>query len=247
MNRLEGKVAVLTAAGNGIGRATALAFAGEGAQVLATDVDLAALESLKRCEPGIEVGELDIRDTGAVRALAAAAPTPDILFNCAGFVHHGTIEDISEPDWDFSFDLNVKSMWRTITAFLPKMVAAGGGCIINMASVASSISATPNRCVYSATKGAILGLSKSIAADYADKAIRCNCICPGTVDTPSLRERMRAHPDGYEAAREGFIARQPLGRIARAEEIAHLAVWLASDEASFVTGSAQIIDGGWSM
>lgn len=244
--RLEGKTAVLTAAGQGMGRASALAFAREGAAVLATDIDPDALASLRGEQPGIETEVLDVRDTAAIEGLAQRRGAVDVLFNVAGFVHHGTILDCSEEDWDFSFDVNVKSMYRTIRAFLPAMLAAGGGTIINMASGASSVRGIPNRFVYGATKAGVIGLTKAVAADFIGQGIRCNAICPGTVDTPSLRERISAFDDP-EAALEAFIARQPMGRLGRPEEIAALAVYLASDESAYVTGTIHISDGGFSL
>ncbi|WP_435258344.1 SDR family oxidoreductase [Thioclava sp. FR2] len=243
MARLAGKTALVTAAGQGIGRASALAMAREGARVIATDINADALQALS--DQGLETRVLNVRDTGAVQALAAELGAVDVLFNCAGFVANGTILDCSEDEWDFSFDLNVKAMYRMNKAFLPVMIAAGGGSIINMASVASSIIAAPNRFVYGATKAAVIGMTKALAADFIGKNIRCNAICPGTVDTPSLNDRMRASGD-YEAARKAFLARQPTGKLAQAEDIAGLIVFLASDESAFVTGVAHVIDGGWS-
>jgi 2-keto-3-deoxy-L-fuconate dehydrogenase len=248
--RLSGKTAVVTAAGQGIGRATALAFAREGARVIASDVNNQTLVSLKDEAPSIEVRHLDVRDPAAVEAFAAEAKTAfgpaDILFNCAGFVHHGTILDCGEEDWDFSFDLNVKSMYRTCRAFLPAMLEAGRGSIVNMSSAASSVKGVPNRFAYGTTKAAVIGLTKAIAADFVGRGIRCNAICPGTVHTPSLDERIAAQGDA-EKARAAFIARQPMGRLGRPEEIAALAVYLASDESAFTTGQIHIIDGGWSQ
>jgi 2-keto-3-deoxy-L-fuconate dehydrogenase len=238
---LEGLSAVVTAAGQGIGRATAIAFAEAGASVVATDRDREKLEGLPA---GVRVEALDVTDTAAVTRFAAAVPAPAILFNCAGVVHGGTVLDASDADLDFAFDLNVKGAWRTTRAFLPVMIAAGGGTIINIASVASSIIAVPNRCVYGTTKAALIGLTKSVAADYVTKGIRCNAICPGTVETPSLHDRMRATGD-MDAARAAFIARQPMGRLGTAEEIASMALYLASPAASYVTGQAFVIDGGW--
>ncbi len=245
MNRLNGKTALVTAAGAGIGRATAKAFAAEGAKVLATDIDGAALASLKDEAPSLETAILDVRSDRAVSALFAGGFAPDVLFNCAGFVHHGTILDCSPEDWAFSFDLNVTAMYRVIRAALPGMLERGGGSIVNMASVASSISAAANRCVYGASKAAVIGLTKSVAQDFVTQGIRCNAICPGTVQSPSLEGRIAAMADPV-AARAAFIARQPMGRLGQAEEIAALAVYLASDESSFTTGTAQVIDGGWS-
>jgi 2-keto-3-deoxy-L-fuconate dehydrogenase len=240
--RLSGKVAFVTAAAQGIGRATAQAFAREGAKVWATDINDAKLAELKRT-PGIEARKLDVLDDGAIQRMAEEVGAPHVLFNCAGFVHHGTILDCSDKDWKFSFDLNVRSHYVVIRNFLPKMLARGGGSIINVASVAGSIKGIPNRFVYGASKAAVIGLTKSIAADYVKQGIRCNALCPGTVDTPSLGDRIQAFADP-EQARKDFIARQPMGRLAKAEEIAELAVFLASDESVFMTGQAVIMDGG---
>ncbi len=240
--RLKGKRALVTAAGQGIGRASAIAMAREGAQVLATDINAAALDSLK--EYGIETRLLNVRDPSEIAATVSAAGRVDILFNCAGFVANGTILDCDEEQWAFSVDLNMTAMYRMCRAFLPGMLAQGGGSIINMASVASSVIAAPNRFVYGATKAGVIGLTKSIAADFVAKGIRCNAICPGTVESPSLEERLRATGD-YDAARAAFVARQPIGRIGQPEEIAALVVYLASDESSYTTGVAHVIDGGW--
>ncbi len=245
MGRLTGKTALTTAAGAGIGRATALAFAAAGARVLATDINQGALDSLKAEAPGIETMILDVRSDASVAALFAGGFSPNVLFNCAGFVHHGTILDCAPEDWAFSFDLNVTSMYRLIRAALPNMLAAGGGSIINMASAASSIRAAANRFVYGATKAAVIGLTKSVAQDFTTQGVRCNAICPGTVESPSLEGRINAFADPV-AARAAFIARQPMGRLGKAEEVAALAVYLASDESAFTTGTAQVIDGGWS-
>jgi 2-keto-3-deoxy-L-fuconate dehydrogenase len=239
---LAGKTALVTAAAQGIGRATALAFAAEGAQVTATDINIARLEELTGT-PGIAVRQLDVLDPQAVHSLAAELPPLDVLCNVAGYVHHGSILDCPEEDWEFSFDLNVKSMYRMIRAFLPAMLEHGGGSIINMASVASSLRGLPNRCVYGASKAAVIGLTKSVAADFIQQGIRCNCICPGTIESPSLEERINAFPDPV-AARKAFIARQPIGRLGTAEEIAGMAVYLASDIAGYTTGTAMIVDGG---
>ena len=241
MDRLKGKKAFVTAAAQGIGRAVAEAFVGEGADVTATDINDKALAGLK----GAKTRHLDVTDGAAVRALAGELGAVDILFNCAGFVHHGSVLDCEEKDWDFSFDLNVKSMYRTIRAFLPAMLAAGGGSIINMASVASSLKAVPNRFVYSASKAAVIGLTKAVAADYITRHIRCNAICPGTIESPSLDGRIKALGGDPAEVRKAFIARQPIGRLGKPEEVAHLAVYLASDESAFTTGTTQIIDGGW--
>ena len=239
---LAGKRALVTAAAQGIGRATALAFAAEGAEVTATDINLDRLEELVGT-PGIAVRRLDVLDAQAVNSLAAELPPLDVLCNVAGYVHHGSILDCPEEDWDFSFDLNVKSMYRMIRAFLPAMLDAAGGSIINMASVASSLRGLPNRCVYGASKAAVIGLTKSVAADFIQQGIRCNCICPGTIESPSLDERINAFADPV-AARKAFIARQPIGRLGKAEEIAGMAVYLASDVAAYTTGTAMIVDGG---
>jgi 2-keto-3-deoxy-L-fuconate dehydrogenase len=238
--RLAGKKVVVTAAGQGIGRASAELFAAEGGAVLATDINEELLRSVQHCR----TQRLDVTDPAAVEQLAATLGPIDILFNCAGFVHHGTILETGEKDWDFSFDLNVRAMYRTIKAFLPGMLAQGRGTIVNMSSVASSVKGVPNRFVYGTTKAAVIGLTKSVAADFVNRGIRCNAICPGTVETPSLDERMSAQGD-YAAARAAFIARQPMGRLGKAEEIGSLAVYLASDESAFVTGQEFIIDGGW--
>jgi 2-keto-3-deoxy-L-fuconate dehydrogenase len=243
MGRLQGKTALVTAAGQGIGRASALAMAREGARVIATDINEATLATL--AAEGLEARVLNVRDAAAVAATFAEIGTPDILFNCAGFVASGTILDCDEEAWAFSVDLNMTAMYRMCRAVLPGMIERGGGSIINMASVVGSIIAAPNRFVYGATKAGVIGLTKAIAADFITKGIRCNAICPGTVDTPSLHDRMRAMGD-YEAARKSFLARQPMGKIAGPEEIAPLVVYLASDESSFTTGVAHVIDGGWS-
>jgi 2-keto-3-deoxy-L-fuconate dehydrogenase len=247
--RLAGKTAFVTAAGQGIGRATALAFADAGARVIATDIDEGLLASLKH-EAGCTVQRLDATDPEAILAAAAAHTTVDVLFNGAGYVHAGTVLDCSEADWDFAFTLNVRSQFRTIKAFLPGMLARGGGSIINVASVASSLKGAPNRFVYGTTKAAVIGLTKAVASDYVARGIRCNAICPGTVESPSLRERIAAQAASsgqtlgqVEAA---FVARQPMGRLGTVDEIAALAVYLASDESAFTTGTAQVIDGGWS-
>jgi 2-keto-3-deoxy-L-fuconate dehydrogenase len=244
--RLAGKTALLTAAGQGIGRATALAFADEGAAVWATDIDERLLSALSQERPGIRTRRLDVLNAQDIADCAVELGAVDILFNCAGYVHHGSILDCAEKDWDFSFDLNVKSMYRTCRAFLPGMLKAGKGNIINMSSAASSIKAAPNRFVYGSTKAAVIGLTKAIAADFIRNGIRCNAICPGTVQSPSLEQRIAAQGDA-EKARANFVARQPMGRIGSAEEIAALAVYLASDESSYTTGQIHIIDGGFSL
>ncbi|HEV8113282.1 MAG TPA: SDR family oxidoreductase [Planctomycetota bacterium] len=245
MARLAGKTALVTAAGAGIGRASAKAFAAEGAVVLATDVDAEALASLAREDPRIRTARLDVRDANAVSAVAGSAGPVDVLFNCAGFVHDGTILECSEADWDFAFDLNVKSMYRTIRAVLPGMLARKRGSIVNMSSVASSVKGAPNRFVYGTTKAAVVGLTKAVAADFVGRGIRCNAVCAGTVDTPSLRGRIAAQGDP-EVARAAFVARQPIGRLGTPEEIAALVLYLASDESSYTTGAIHVIDGGWS-
>ena len=242
--RLAGKVALVTAAANGIGRATAIAMADEGAQVWATDIDERALATLVDERPGITGRRLDVRRDDEVERVTAEAGTLDALVNCAGFVHHGTILECTDADWELSFDLNVKSIYRTCRACLPRMLDAGTGSIVNVSSVASSVKGIPLRFVYGATKAAIIGLTKSLAADFVGKGIRANAICPGTVDTPSLDTRIRALGDPTEV-REAFKARQPMGRLGRPEEVAALAVYLASDESSFTTGQVHIIDGGW--
>jgi 2-keto-3-deoxy-L-fuconate dehydrogenase len=240
--RLSGKLAFLTAAAQGIGRETALAFAREGASVWATDVNEDKLAELA-ATPGITARKLDVLDDAAVQRLAAEVGAPDILFNCAGFVHHGSILECSDKDWDFSFNLNVRSQYVVTRCFLPAMIANGGGSIINVASVAGSIKGIANRFVYGATKAAVIGMTKSLAADFVRKGIRANAICPGTVDTPSLGDRIRAQGD-EQKARADFVARQPMGRLATAAEIAETAVYLASDETRFMTGQTVIIDGG---
>jgi 2-keto-3-deoxy-L-fuconate dehydrogenase len=242
--RLAGKTAVITAAGQGIGRACAERFAAEGARVIATDLRIDSLAGLP-----VQARKLDVRDDAAIRALAAELGPVDVLFNCAGFVHAGSILQASDEDWDFAFDLNVKAMYRTIRAFLPGMLAKGGGSIINMSSAASSVKGVPNRFVYSASKAAVIGLTKSVAADFVAQKVRCNAICPGTVVSPSLEQRIveqaAAQGTSVEAARAAFVARQPMGRLGEPQEIAALALYLASDESSFTTGQAHVIDGGW--
>ncbi|MFW6077650.1 MAG: SDR family oxidoreductase [Hyphomicrobiales bacterium] len=249
--RLDGKVALVTAAGQGIGRASALAMAREGARVFATDLDTDALETLKGEGAGdIETFGLDVLKADQIAAAVSRAGAVDILFNCAGYVHHGTILDCEDRDWDFSFDLNVKSHFRMAKAFLPGMLDKGAGSIINMSSVASSIKGAPNRLVYGASKAAVIGLTKGIAVDFVARGIRCNAVCPGTVDSPSLQERIRVLGEttgGYDKARASFLARQPTGRLGTPEEIAAMVVFLASDEAAFVTGQAYIVDGGWAI
>ncbi|KPF98028.1 oxidoreductase [Rhodopseudomonas sp. AAP120] len=242
-DRLTGKRAFVTAAAAGIGRASAIAFAREGAEVFATDIDEAGLASL--ADHGIaRTARLDVRDTEAVEAIGREVGTVDILLNAAGFVHHGTVLECSDTDWDFSFDLNVKSMHRTIRTFLPGMLEAGRGSIVNISSAAGVYKAAPNRYVYGATKAAVAALTRAVAADFITRGIRCNAICPGTIETPSMLGRAAAAgPQG----REMFVSRQPMGRLGTAEEIAALAVYLASDESAFTTGVAHIIDGGWTL
>jgi 2-keto-3-deoxy-L-fuconate dehydrogenase len=243
--RLAGKKALVTAAAQGIGEATARAFAAEGAEVVATDVNEDRLRRLEGL-PGLSTRRLDVTRTDEVAAAADEIGPVQVLFNCAGIVHQGSILECEEGDWDLTMDLNVKGMYRVIRAFLPAMLDAGGGSIVNMSSIASALRGVPNRCAYTTTKAAVLGLTKAVAADFVGRGIRCNAICPGTVDSPSLRERIGAAEDA-EAARKAFIARQPMGRLGRPEEIASLAVYLASDESAFVSGTAVSIDGGWSI
>ncbi len=245
MALLAGKKTLVTAAAQGIGRAAALAFAAEGAEVWATDVDSKKLDALKG-ERRIQVHRLDVTDGSAIRSLAVELGALDVLFNCAGYVHHGTILDCEEEDWDFTFDLNVKSMYRTIRAFLPAMIKSGGGSIINMSSAASSVKGAPNRFAYGASKAAVIGLTKAIAIDFVSYRIRCNAICPGTVRTPSWEARVAAAPDPVQA-RQDFIARQPMGRLGEAEEIAALCVYLASDASAYTTGAVHVVDGGWTL
>lgn len=240
--RLKGKHALVTAAGQGIGRASALAMAAEGAQVWATDVNAALLDAYDGVS-GIRTAVLDVTQDEAIRRFVAGAGPLDVLFNCAGFVANGTILEATERDWDFSFSLNVRSQFHMIRAVLPGMLERGGGSIINMASVCSSIKGLPNRFVYGTTKAAVIGLTKSVAADFVTRGIRCNAVCPGTVDTPSLAERIGAYADPV-AARAAFIARQPMGRLAQAHEIAPVVVYLASDESVFATGQVFNVDGG---
>lgn len=242
--RLEGKRVLVTAAAQGIGRASALAMAAEGAQVFATDVNADALGTLT----GVETFALDARSSDSV-AEGVARANPDVLFNCAGFVHHGTVLDATDEEWDFAFDLNVRSMLRTIRAALPGMLERGTGSIINMSSACSSVIGAPNRFIYGTTKAAVIGLTKSVAVDYVARGVRCNCICPGTVESPSWHDRVEALGQklgSKDAALKQFVERQPMGRVATAEEIAALVVYLASDESAFTTGHPHIIDGGWS-
>lgn len=244
MSRLTGKRALVTAAGQGIGRASALAMAAEGAIVFATDVNEAALEGMD----GVETFVMDVRDGASVKAGVAKA-NPDVLFNCAGFVHHGTVLDATDDEWDFAFDLNVRAMMRTMQAVLPGMLERRSGSIVNMSSACSSIIGAPNRFIYGTTKAAVIGMTKSVAIDYIKQGIRCNCICPGTVESPSWHDRVKALGEemgSFDAALEAFVSRQPMGRVATADEIAALVVYLASDESGFTTGQPHVIDGGWS-
>jgi len=246
MGRLDGKRALVTAAGQGIGRASALAMAAEGAQVFATDVNEEALADI--ATDGISTFVLNAMDAESITAGIDRA-APDVLFNCAGFVHHGSVLDVTDEDWDFGFALNVQSMARAMKAVLPGMAERGGGSIINMSSACSSIIGAPNRFIYGATKAAVIGMTKSVAVDFVKDGIRCNCICPGTVESPSWHDRVKAlgkHVGSYEEALKQFVSRQPMGRVATADEIAALVVYLASDESGFTTGHPHIIDGGWS-
>ena len=240
---LQNKTALITAAAQGIGRASACALARAGARVIATDVNEGKLAELQGVD-GIETRKLDVLDAGSIESVVTAIGPVDVLFNCAGYVHNGTLLDSTEKELDFAYDLNVKAMVRTIRAVLPGMLARGDGAIINMSSVASSVKGVPARFVYSTTKAAVIGLTKSVAADYVSRGIRCNAICPGTVETPSLEDRLRAQGD-YEKTRSAFIARQPIGRVGRPEEIAELVLYLAA--ATYTTGQIHIIDGGWSL
>lgn len=247
MGRLEGKTCLLTAAGQGIGKASALAMVREGARVIATDINEAAFADLQA--GGCETMVLNVREPDSIAAALASAGSPDVLFNCAGFVAGGTILECSEEDWAFSVDLNMTAMFRMNKAFLPGMLEKGGGTIINMSSVASSVIAAPSRFVYGTTKAGVIGMTRSIAADFVGQGIRCHAICPGTVESPSLDgriEELGKTMGGYDAAREAFTARQPMGRIGKAEEIAALVVYLASDESAYSTGTVNVIDGGWS-
>lgn len=243
--RLHGKTVLVTAAAQGIGRATALACAREGAAVTATDINLDKLADLK-ATANVQVRKLDVTSEAEIAALVKDVPAPHALINCAGFVANGSILDCTQKDWDFSFNLNVRSMFWMIKAFLPGMLAQGGGSIVNIASIAGSVKGIPNRFVYGATKAAVIGLTKSVAADFVRKGIRCNAVCPGTVDTPSLGDRINAFDDPVQA-RKDFIARQPMGRLGNAEEIGELCVYLASDETQFMTGQAVMIDGGMTI
>ena len=242
MGRLTGKTALITAAAQGIGRATAEAFVREGARVIAADINMAALAEIE----GVEARHLDVTSAEAVKAIAAEFPTVDVLYNCAGYVHAGSILDCDEDDWAFSLNLNVTAMYRMIRAFLPNMLENGGASIINMSSVASSIKGVPNRFAYTATKAAVIGLTKSVAADYVTKGVRCNAICPGTVETPSLLQRLSDTGD-FDKAYADFTARQAMGRFGKTTELAALAVYLASNESAFTTGQTHVIDGGWAI
>lgn len=244
--RLAGKTAVVTSAAQGIGRATVLAMVAEGAKVIATDINLPALEALAKEAKHITAQKLDVTKQAEIDALATSIDAPDVLFNCSGFVHAGTIMEVVDKDWDFAFELNVRAHYRMMRAFTPGWLAKGKASVINMASLASSVKGVPNRFLYGTSKAAVIGMTKAMAADYLAKGIRVNAICPGTVDTPSLHDRMRATGD-YEAAHAAFVARQPMGRLGTAEEIAALVVYLASDESAFITGQAINIDGGWSV
>lgn len=245
--RLAKKTALITAAGQGIGKASAIAMANEGAEVIATDINVDALQKLKKSHPHIQVHELNVLDEHAINAFAHTQGGVDVLFNCAGFVHNGSILSCREKDWDFSFNLNVKSMFHMCKAFLPAMVEQGGGSIINMSSVASSVKGAANRFVYGASKAAVIGMTKSMAIDFIKQGIRVNAIAPGTVESPSWEQRVQSQGDDPEKTRQEFIARQPIGRVGKAEEIAALAVYLASDESAYTTGTVQVIDGGWSI
>jgi 2-keto-3-deoxy-L-fuconate dehydrogenase len=247
-DRLKHKTAIVTAAAQGIGRACAVAFAAEGAKVIATDIDTGKLDSLKAEGGGkITVRRLDVTKKNEIDSFAEETGAVDVLLNCAGFVHHGTILDCSESDWDFTFELNLRGAYRMIRAFLPAMLKSGkGASIINMSSSVSSLKAAPNRFVYATSKAGVIGLTKAVAIDFIGKGIRCNAICPGTIATPSLDQRIAAQ-GGTAEAREAFVARQPLGRLGTAEEIAALAVYLASDESSFTTGATHLIDGGFTL
>ena len=248
MASLAGKSAFITAAGQGIGRATAVAFATAGAKVIATDVDAAKLSDLQ--SDLIRTRALDVLDAAAIEDVARDSGWVDILFNCAGVVHQGTLTDATEAEWSLAIDLNCRSMFRTMQAFLPGMLARGRGSILNMASVASSLKGVPNRFIYSASKAAVIGMTRSVATDYVTRGIRCNCLCPGTVGTPSLDERIAANAaaaGSIDAARAAFVARQPMGRLGTPEEIAALAVYLSGDDAQFITGQAIVIDGGLTL
>jgi 2-keto-3-deoxy-L-fuconate dehydrogenase len=245
MDRLKGKTALITSAAQGIGRATALMMAREGAKVWATDINAELLATLATEHPSIKTAVLDVLKQKSVDDAAKLIGTPDILFNCSGYVHGGTIMEVNDTDWDFAFDINVRAHYRMMRAFTPVWLERAKGVVVNMASLASSIKGVPNRFLYGATKAAVIGMTKAMAADYVAKGIRVNAICPGTVETPSLYDRMRSQGD-LETAKAAFIARQPMGRLAQPEEIAAMVVYLASDESAFVTGQTFTIDGGWS-
>jgi 2-keto-3-deoxy-L-fuconate dehydrogenase len=244
--RLAGKTALITSAGQGIGRAAALAMVAEGAKVIATDINEAALADLARENSAISTRKLDVTKQAEVDAVAQSIDPPDVLFNCSGYVHAGTIMEVVDKDWDFAFELNVRAHYRMMRAFTPGWLEKGKASVINMASLASSVKGIPNRFLYGTSKAAVIGMTKAMAADYLTKGIRVNAICPGTVDTPSLHDRMRATGD-YQKAHAAFVARQPMGRLGNAHEIAALVVYLASDESAFITGQAINIDGGWSV
>lgn len=246
MGRLANKTVFMTAAGMGIGRASALAMAGEGAHVFASDIDQPSLDSLAQESSNITTLRLDVTDSKAIANLAQTVPTPNVVFNCAGYVHDGTLMDADDEVWTRSFEINVRSHARVIETFLPQMIANGGGSIINMASVVSALTGAASRCVYSATKGAVLGLTKAIARDYVGQGIRCNAVCPGTVLTPSLKGRLQARGD-YDKAYREILARQPTGKVALAQDIAPIVVYLASDESKVATGQFFVVDGGWTI
>jgi 2-keto-3-deoxy-L-fuconate dehydrogenase len=246
MNRLAGKKVFLTAAGQGIGRAAALAMAAEGAEVVATDINQDALDTLAQENANIEIFQMDALDLSAIQAASARVGAVDVLFNCTGFVDHGTILECDEDSWDFSFNLNAKAQYRVMKAFLPAMIESGSGSVINMSSVASSIMGVPARFIYGASKAAVVGMTKSVAKDFVSDNIRCNCICPGTVQTPSLDDRINAFDDPVQA-RVDFIARQPMGRVGSTEELSSLIIYLASDESGFTTGQEFVIDGAMSL
>jgi 2-keto-3-deoxy-L-fuconate dehydrogenase len=245
-NRLQGKTALVTSAAQGIGRASALAMAAEGAKVIATDINEVALSELAKEHASIIVQKLDVLNQSDIDAVGAKLGAPDVLFNCSGYVHAGTIMEVTDKDWDFAFDLNVRAHYRMMRAFTPGWLTKGRASVINMASLASSVKGVPNRFLYGTSKAAVIGMTKAMAADFLTKGIRVNAICPGTVDTPSLHDRMRATGD-YEKAHAAFVSRQPMGRLGTAQEIAALVVYLASDESAFITGQAINIDGGWSV
>ncbi len=246
-DRLKGKKAVITAAAQGIGRASVIAMLNEGASVIATDINESALEALKTEFPQVKTKLLNVLDEEAIKSFAKEIGAIDVMFNCAGFVHNGTILDCRDKDWDFSFNLNVKSMFHMIKAFLPAMIESNGGSIINMSSVASSVKGAPNRFVYGTSKAAVVGLTKSVAADFIKQGIRVNAICPGTVESPSWEDRVKNQGDDPEKTRQEFIARQPIGRVGKPDEIAALVVYLAGDESGYTTGTVNVIDGGWSI